>query len=75
MMTEIDGEYGGSFSAGLAMEWLKEKEGKKPKFELLFDVRSIGRTVRSIKQEQSPVTEGHYSPIDRTHSLIDRTVR
>ena len=32
MMIVMNGEHGGSFSAGLAMEWYEEGEGRKPNF-------------------------------------------
>ena len=32
MMNVMNGEYGGSFSVGIAMEWYEEEEGRKPNF-------------------------------------------
>ena len=32
MLNGLNGEHGGSFSAGIAMEWYEEEEGRKPNF-------------------------------------------
>ena len=74
MVIVMNGEHGGSFSAGLAMEWYEEEEGRKPNFGVQVCC-PIDRSPCVIdRTEEKPQLTGKCPvPIDRVIYLINRT--